>query len=55
MAADKIEIKREMLLNYQIKIADFYNIPIGNVKRLPNFFDKENNVRHYNNFIQNQD
>ena len=31
-----------MLCNYQIKIADFYNIAIGNVKKLvPNFFDKE--------------
>ena len=34
LAPDKIEIKREMLSNYQIKIADFYNIPIGNVKKL---------------------
>ena len=42
LAPDKIETKREILSNYQIKIADFYNIPIGNVKKLvPNFFDKE--------------
>ena len=39
-----------MLSNYKIKIADFYNIPIGNVKKLvPNFFDKEKYVLHYEN------
>ena len=28
--------------DYQLKIADLYNIPTGNVKKLvPNFFDKE--------------
>ena len=28
--------------DYQLIIADFYNIPIGNVKQLvPNFFDRE--------------
>ena len=31
LAADRIEIKRDMLSDYQLKIADFYNIPIGNV------------------------
>ena len=32
-------MKREMLSEYQLKIADLYNIPIGNVKKLvPNFF-----------------
>ena len=42
LAPDKIEIKREIWSNYQLKIADFYNICIGNVKKLaPNFFDKE--------------
>ena len=31
-----------MLSEYQIKIADWYNIPLGDVKKLvPNFFDKE--------------
>ena len=29
LAPDKIEIKREMLSNYQLKIADFHNMPIG--------------------------
>ena len=37
--AYKIENKREKLPNYQIKIADFCNIPIGNVQKLvSNFF-----------------
>ena len=32
-----------MLSDYQLKIADLYNIPIGNLKKLvPNLFDKEN-------------
>ena len=39
-----------MLYEYQLKIADLYNIPIGNVKKLvPNFFDKEKYVLHYEN------
>ena len=34
-----------MLSNYQLHIGDFYNIPIGNVKKLvPNFFVKEKYV-----------
>ena len=41
LAPDKIEIKREMLSEYQLKIANHYNIPICNVKKLvPNFFYK---------------
>ena len=44
----KIEIRREMLSNYQLKIVDLYNIAIGNVKKLvPNIFDKEKYVLHY--------
>ena len=31
---DRTRIKREMLPEYQLKIADLYNIPIGNVKKL---------------------
>ena len=39
-----------MLSDYQLKIADFYSIPIGNVEKLaPNFFDKEKYVIHYEN------
>ena len=50
LAPDKIEIKREMLSHYQLKVADLYNIPIGNVgKLLPNFFEKEKYVIHYEN------
>ena len=47
LAPDKIKIKREMLCDYQLKIADHYSIPIGNVKKLvPNFFYKQKNVIH---------
>ena len=46
LAPDKIE----MVSNYELKISDFYNIPIGTVKKLePNFFDKENYVLHFEN------
>ena len=39
LAADEIEIKRKMPSEYKLKIADLYNIPIGNVKKLmPKFF-----------------
>ena len=39
-----------MLSNYLLKIADFYNILIGNVKKLlPNIFDEEKYVLHYEN------
>ena len=43
-----IEIKREMLSGYQLRIADLYNIPIL-IFLLPNFFDKEKYVLHYEN------
>ena len=43
LAPDKIETKREMLSDYQLKITDLYNILIGNVKKLvPNFLIKKN-------------
>ena len=42
LAPDKIETKREMLYEYKWKIADLYNISIGNVKKLvANLFDKK--------------
>ena len=48
LALGKTEIKREMLFDYQSKIADLYSIPIDNViKLVPNFFDKEQYVIHY--------
>ena len=47
LAPDKIEIKKEMLSEYQLKIADLYNIHTSKVeKSVPNFFDKEKNVNH---------
>ena len=50
LAPDNLEIKREMLLDNQLKGADLYNIPIGNVKKLlPNFFNKEKYVTHSEN------
>ena len=50
LTPDKIEIKREMLSEYQLKIADLHSIPSGIVKKLvPNFFDKEKYVFHYVN------
>ena len=50
LVSHKIEIKREILSDYQLKIADHYNIPIDNVKKLvPNSFDQEKYVIHYEN------
>ena len=50
LAPDKLEIMKEMLSKYQLKIADLYNIPIGNVKKLaPNVFNKKTCVLHYEN------
>ena len=50
LVSDKNEIKSEMLSEYQFKIANLYNIPIGNVKKLvPNLFGKEKYVIHYEN------
>ena len=41
LAPEKIAMKRELLSDYQLKIADPYNIHIGNVKKsVPNGFDK---------------
>ena len=48
LAPDKTEIKRGFLSEYQLKIANLYNIPIDNVKKLvPKSFDKEKYVLHY--------
>ena len=48
LGSEEIEIKRQTLSNYQLKIANFYNIPTEDVKKLvPNFFDKEKYVFHY--------
>ena len=34
LAPDKIEIKKQMLSEYQLKIADLYNIPMSSVKKI---------------------
>ena len=48
LAPDEIEIKTEMLSEYQLKIADLNNIHHDNVKKLVfNFSDKEKYVIHY--------
>ena len=48
LAPDEIEVKREMLSDYQLKIADYYSIHTGNVKTLvPSFFDIEMYVINY--------
>ena len=50
LAPDKIEIEKEMLSDYQLKITHLYNIPIGNIKKLvAKFFDKEKYLFHYEN------
>ena len=49
LAPDKIGIKEKRLSSYQLKISDVY-IPTGNAKKLvPNFFDPETYVHHYEN------
>lgn len=41
LATDKLEIKKEMFSDYQLKIAKDYNISISNIKAIvPNFFNK---------------
>ena len=46
----KTETKREILSDHELQIADLYNIPIVNVKKLVlNFFDKEKYWFHYEN------
>ena len=43
LAPGKIEIERERLSNYQLRIADVYNIPVGNFKTLvSNSLNKKN-------------
>ena len=47
LAADKIEVKKEMLSEYQLKIADLYSILISNVNMLvSNYFEEE---KYYEN------
>ena len=52
LAADKIEVKKGMLSESQLKIADLYNILSGNVNKLvPKFFDKKRYVIYYENLL----
>ena len=45
-------IETQIIHDYQLKIADLYNIPIGNVKKImPNLFDKEKYVIHYESLV----
>ena len=47
LAPDEIEIKIKILSKYQLRIDDFYNVLIGDVKKLvPNFVDKEKYELH---------
>ena len=42
LAPEKLEVKREMLCKFQLKIIDLYKISTGNVKNWSvTFFDKE--------------
>ena len=41
LAPDEIEIEREMLPNYQIKIADFYNVVKNGVRKNFLVFDQK--------------
>ena len=47
-ATYKLEIKREILFEYQLMMPDLYDILVVNVKKLvPTFLDKEKYVFHY--------
>ena len=44
------EIKRQILSEYQLKVADLYNFSIGKFKKLvSNFFHKEKYLVHHKN------
>ena len=50
LAPYKIQIKKEIVPNFRLKIADLCNIPTGNIKKVvPNFFDAEKYVLYYKN------
>ena len=50
LAPDEIVIEKEILSDYQLKIADLYNIVISSVKLMPKCFDTEKYVIHNENF-----
>ena len=48
LVPEKINIEKEWLSNYCLKIANEHNITIGSVKKLvPNLINKNNYVIHY--------
>ena len=50
LTPDKIEIKKEILYEYQLMISNCYNVPIRNVQKLAsNLFHKEKYVLYYEN------
>ena len=50
LAPEKINIPKELLSNYCLKIANVHNIITGTVKKLvPNLMNKNNYVIHYRN------
>ena len=51
LAPEKLAVSSDMLSNYCKKIADKYEIKVGDVKKLiPNLGNKTNYVVHYRNF-----
>ena len=53
LAPEKINIPKEWLSKYCLKIASVYNITTGTVKKLlPNLLNKNNYAIHYKNFQQ---
>ena len=53
LAPEKINIAKEWLSKYCLKIANAHNITTGTVKKLvPNLINKNNYVIHYRNFQQ---
>ena len=50
LVLDKLEIKKEILSDYQLKIVDDFKISISNVKKLvPSVFVEEKYVLHHKN------
>ena len=53
LAPEKINIPKEWLSKYCLKIASVYNITTGTVNKLvPNLMNKNNYVIHYRNLLQ---
>ena len=49
ISSRKLAISNEMLSDYCKKIADKYEIKVGDVKKTPNLHDKTNYALHYRN------